>query len=157
MINNIKISSSVLVLNSDYNPINICDGKRAIVLILKQKAHMISDKVIRLVEYIKLPFSKLRQNRPTRNLVMKRDGYRCSYCSKLENLTIDHIIPTSRGGQNTWDNLTTSCLSCNSKKGNRTPSEAGMVLKSIPKIPYNKIYLTIETSNVEDWKAYVYT
>ena len=153
----IKINTSVLVLNSDYNPINICNGRRAIVLLLKQKAHMITEKVIRLIDYVRLPYQKLTQNRPTRNLVMKRDDYKCSYCGAKENLTIDHIIPSSRGGENIWSNLTTSCMSCNSKKGNRTPTEAGMILKNIPKTPYNKIHLTISTSNVDDWKDYIYT
>lgn len=153
----IKINTSVLVLNSDYNPINICNSRRAIVLLLKQKAHMITDKVIRLIDYVRLPFKKLTQNRPTRNLVMKRDDYKCSYCGAKENLTIDHIIPSSRGGDNSWGNLTTSCMSCNSKKGNRTPTEAGLILKTIPKTPYNKIHLTISTSNVDDWKDYIYT
>ena len=81
---------------------------------------MITEKVIRLIDYVRLPYQKLTQNRPTRNLVMKRDDYKCSYCNAKENLTIDHIIPSSRGGDNSWGNLTTSCMSCNSKKGNRT-------------------------------------
>ena len=153
----IKVNTSVLVLNSDYNPINICNSRRAIVLLLKEKAHMITEKVIRLIDYVKLPYHKLTQNRPTRNLVMKRDNYTCAYCGAKEGLTIDHIHPTSRGGQNTWDNLVTACNHCNSKKGNRTPTEAGMILKFIPKIPYNKIHLAISTSNVKDWKDYIYT
>jgi 5-methylcytosine-specific restriction endonuclease McrA len=110
-----------------------------------------------LIDYVKLPYHKLTQNRPTRNLVMKRDNYTCAYCGAKEGLTIDHIHPTSRGGQNTWDNLVTACNHCNSKKGNRTPTEAGMILKFIPKTPYNKIHLTISTSNVKDWKDYIYT
>lgn len=154
---NIKINTSVLVLNSDYNPINICNSRRAIVLLLKRKAHMITEKVIRLVDYVRLPYQKLTQNRPTRNLVMKRDNFKCSYCGAKENLTIDHIIPSSRNGDNSWENLTTACLRCNTKKGDKTPTEANMILKNIPKTPYNKIHLTISTSNVEDWKDYIFT
>ena len=153
----IPINNSVLVLNSDYSPINICDGRRAIVLLLKQKAHMITEKVIRLLDYIRLPYQKLMENRPTRNLIMKRDGYKCLYCGATENLTLDHILPSSRGGEDTWENLATCCGSCNVKKGNKTPEEAGMLLLKPVKRPYNKLHLTINTSNVSDWKSYVYS
>ena len=153
----IGIKNNVLVLNSDYSPINICDGRRAIVLLLKQKAHMITEKVIRLLNYIRLPYRKLMENRPTRSLVMKRDGYKCLYCGATENLTIDHIHPASRGGIDSWENLATCCGSCNVKKGNRTPGEAGMLLTKQVKRPYNKLHLTINTSNVSDWKEFVYS
>ena len=153
----IKITQNVLVLNSDYSPINICDGRRAIVLLLKQKAHFITEKVIRLIDYIRLPFKKLMENRPTRNLIMKRDGYKCLYCGATENLTIDHIHPSSRGGNNEWTNLATCCGSCNVKKRNKTPEEANMPLLKEVKRPYNKLHLTINTSNVNDWKSYVYS
>ena len=153
---NIPINNSVLVLNSDYSPINICDGRRAIVLLLKQKAHFITDKVIRLLDYIRLPYKKLMENRPTRNLIMKRDGYKCLYCGATENLTLDHIMPQSRGGENSWENLVTCCGSCNVKKGNRTPEEAKMPLLKEVKRPYNKLHLTINTSNVSDWKDFCY-
>jgi len=152
----IPINNSVLVLNSDYSPINICDGRRAIVLLLKQKAHMITEKVIRLLDYIRLPYKKLMENRPTRNLIMKRDGYKCLYCGATENLTLDHILPSSRGGEDTWENLCSCCGSCNVKKGNKTPQEAGMPLLKPVKRPYNKLHLTINTSNVSDWKEFVY-
>jgi len=153
----IGIKNNVLVLNSDYSPINICDGRRAIVLLLKQKAHMITEKVIRLLNYIRLPYKKLMENRPTRSLVMKRDGYRCLYCGATENLTLDHIMPQSRGGIDSWENLATCCGSCNVKKGNRTPGEAEMPLLKQVKRPYNKLHLTINTSNVSDWKEFVYS
>jgi 5-methylcytosine-specific restriction endonuclease McrA len=152
----IGIKNNVLVLNSDYSPINICDGRRAIVLLLKQKAHMITEKVIRLLDYIRLPYKKLMENRPTRNLIMKRDGYKCLYCGATENLTLDHILPSSRGGEDTWENLATCCGSCNVKKGNKTPGEANMPLLKEVKRPYNKLHLTINTSNVSDWKEFVY-
>ncbi len=152
----IKLNSSILVLNSDYSPINICNARRAIVLLLKRKAHVITDKVIRLLEYIKLPYQKLTENRPNRNLIYKRDGYTCAYCGAKENLTLDHIVPSSRGGEHTWENLVTACSKCNTIKGSRTPEEANMILKIVPKKPYNKIHLTINTSNVSDWKEFVY-
>jgi 5-methylcytosine-specific restriction endonuclease McrA len=152
----IPINNSVLVLNSDYSPINICDGRRAIVLLLKQKAHMITEKVIRLLDYIRLPYQKLMENRPNRNLIYKRDNYTCGYCGAKEGLTLDHILPSSRGGKDEWTNLVTACTKCNVKKGNKTPEEANMVLHITPKVPYNKLHLTINTSNVSDWKEFVY-
>lgn len=152
----ININSSILVLNSDYNPINICNGKRAIILILKRKAQFIADKVIRLFDYIRIPYKKIKENTPTRNLIYKRDNHRCAYCNSKENLTIDHIIPTSRGGKNTWENMISCCGRCNLKKGNRTPDEANMSLLITPKIPWNTLYLTIDTSNNKQWKQYIF-
>lgn len=152
----IKLTQDILVLNSDYSPINICSARRAIVLLLKQKAHMITEKVIRLIDYIRLPYRKMFSNKPTRNLIYKRDGYTCSYCGSKENLTIDHITPSSRGGEDTWENLVSACEKCNVLKGNRTPEEANMTLNIIPKNPFNKLHLIINTSNVSDWKQYVY-
>lgn len=153
----IKLNNSILVLNSDYSPINICNARRAIVLLLKRKAHLITEKVIRLVEYIRLPYYRLMENNPTRTLIYKRDGYTCAYCGAKENLTLDHVLPSSRGGEDTWENLVTACNKCNTLKGNKTPQEANMSLSVTPKAPYNKIHLTINTSNVSEWKHYVYS
>jgi len=152
----IPINTSVLVLNADYNPINICEGRRAIVLLLKRKAQFISDKVIRLLEYIRIPFTKIMSHKPSRNLIHKRDGYKCSYCNSTENLTVDHVIPKSRNGGDDWYNLVSCCSSCNAKKGNRTPEEANMPLIRQPKPPFSKVHLTINTSNVNEWKEFIY-
>jgi 5-methylcytosine-specific restriction endonuclease McrA len=154
---NIQVSGNVLVLNADYNPINICEGKRAIVLLIKRKAQLISNKVIRLLEYIRIPFARIMSHKPSRNLIHKRDNYTCQYCKCKENLTVDHVIPASRGGGNDWSNLVSCCTLCNAKKGNRTPREAGMCLLREPKPPFNKVHLTINASNVSDWKEYVYS
>jgi 5-methylcytosine-specific restriction endonuclease McrA len=72
-------------------------------------------------------------------------------------MTIDHIHPKSRGGKDTWENLTCSCMRCNTKKGDRTPQEAGMVLYSKPKKPFSRMALILEKSNVSDWKEYIYS
>jgi 5-methylcytosine-specific restriction endonuclease McrA len=89
-------------------------------------------------------------------MIHKRDNYECNYCGSHENLTIDHIIPASRGGMDTWENLTSCCVSCNGKKGSRTPEEANMTLRSKPKIPFNRVQLTIQSSNIPDWRNYIY-
>jgi len=152
----IQPNTSILLLNSDYNPIHITSGRRAIVLLLKHKAQMVSKRVIRLLHYIRLPFAKLMANKPTRALIYKRDSYECMYCGSKEHLTIDHIMPSSRCGKDEWDNLTTACNKCNVKKGNRTPDEANMRLIKQPQKPFNKISLTLKTSNNNEWKTYVY-
>lgn len=152
----IEPNSTVLVLNSDYNPINITTWKRAVLLLVKQKAHVISSKVIRLVHYIKLPYSRLMANHPTRALIYKRDDYTCGYCGAKENLTLDHILPSSKGGEDTWENLVTCCLKCNLKKGDKLLKETNLTLHIKPKAPYNKMTLTLKKSGVKQWTDYCY-
>lgn len=139
--------TTVLVLNFDYTPLNITSVQRGFVLVSKGKAEIIKsdDKpivagyntyvrpvIIRLLKYIK---HFTRNLRPNRNRIYKRDGNQCVYCGSTKNLTLDHIIPKSRGGNNDWLNLVTSCSKCNLKKGNRTPEEARMTMKHTPYIP----------------------
>lgn len=153
----IKLNSSVLVLNLDFNPINIANAKKAIKLLIKNKAELISEKVIRLLNFIYLPISRIRNTKPSRRAIHQRDRNRCGYCGSTRNLTIDHIIPTSRGGENSWCNMICSCMKCNTHKGNRTPEEAGLKIKRPPSTPFNKISFGIETSDEIEWKRYVYT
>lgn len=153
----IKLNSSVLVLNQDFNPINIANAKKAIKLLVKRKAELISEKVIRLLNFIYLPISRLKHTRPSRKSIHIRDGYKCVYCGSTRNLTIDHIIPTSRGGTSTWSNMVSCCSSCNTFKGNLTPKEANMKMKKIPNEPFNKVYFGIQTSKESEWLKYVYS
>lgn len=152
----IETNKSILLLNSDYNPINITSWKRAVILVIKNKAQVLTGRVIRLINYIRLPFSKIMSNKPTRNAVMKRDDYRCQYCGAIKDLTIDHVIPQSKGGDSSWSNMVTACISCNSKKGDKSLKDSNMKLYTTPKPPFNKITLTLMKSNVEDWKKFVY-
>jgi 5-methylcytosine-specific restriction endonuclease McrA len=152
----IESGSQVLLLNADYNPINICSYRKAVILSLKNKVQVLSKRVIRLINYVRLPFSRLMSTAPTRNLIMKRDGYICSYCGAKEQLTIDHILPTSKGGQNTWENMTTCCLKCNSKKGDKLLKETNMILHNPPTIPFSKITLTIKQSRNPEWIEFNY-
>lgn len=137
----------VLVLNADYTPINVTSIARGFNLVNKGKAEIIksNDKklfngvkeyvcplIIRLFTYIKYRVYKLKINR---NRIYKRDNFQCAYCGSKKNLTIDHVIPKSRGGDNSWENLITSCITCNREKGNKTPEEAGMPLLTKPYIP----------------------
>lgn len=134
--------NKVLVLNADYTPLNVTDTRRGFILVLKGKAEIVREGaskivttvgefarpiIIRLLNYIGYRNTKIRV---TRKRILNRDGHACGYCGSKKNLTIDHIIPRSRGGGNTWDNLVTCCGRCNVAKGNRTPEEAGMRLKT---------------------------
>jgi hypothetical protein len=152
----IKPNTTVLVLNSSYEPINLASGRRAIVLLLKQKAQQLSAHVIRLLNYVKIPFSKMASHKPSKNAIYRRDGHRCQYCGETKHLTIDHVIPKSKGGGDTWLNLVACCSSCNTKKGNKYLEQTGMKLLKQPKAPTNKIQFSLwETKNVE-WQQYAY-
>ena len=139
--------ATVLVLNYDYTPLNVTSVHRGFVLVDKGKAEIVKSDdnpivagyktyvrplVIRLLKYIR---HFTRTLRPNRNRIYKRDGHSCVYCGSSKNLTLDHVIPKSRGGTNDWTNLVTSCFKCNLKKANRTPEEAKMVMRQKPYIP----------------------
>lgn len=138
----------VAVLSRDYEPLTFCNMERAIALIYLQKAEVIkaTGRVIRSISaafpvpaVIRLLYRTARRHVPvvkySRRNVHARDGYVCQYCGNPANLTIDHVIPLSRGGRTTWDNVVTACRSCNGRKGNRTPEEAGMLLRTVPRRP----------------------
>lgn len=147
---------TILVLNSSYEPINLTNWRRAIVLLIKNKAQVLSSRVIRLFNYVKLPMCTMRVNLPTRTLIYKRDDNICQYCGATSHLTIDHIIPRSKGGLDTWENLVTACYPCNTKKGDRFLIETNLKLSKQPKAPSSKISLDVTKSNVEEWMKYVY-
>ena len=158
----------VLVLNATYEPLNVVSIKRAVVLLLKEKAELVEAAeamlrsenhslpvplVIRLVYFVKIP---PRISLPvTRRGVLTRDHYTCQYCGATparKHLTVDHVIPRSRGGKTTWENVVTACERCNGRKGSRTPDEANMYLLAQPKRPR---YLAIATlSSLETRQAW---
>ena len=149
-------NTTVLVLNSSYEPLNIASGRRAIVLLLKEKAQILSNRVIRLLNYVKVPLSRIVSQKPSRSMIYKRDGYKCCYCSRNYNLTIDHIIPRSRGGENTWENLCTSCAPCNVKKGDKLLEQTDMKLLRKPRAPYNKMHFVLTNCKIDEWKEYTF-
>lgn len=165
----LDLEKPVLVLNFSYEPLNITNIKRAVTMMVVGKAEMVEAKdglkihspstilpvpsVIRLKYYIN-PYSftvKL-----TRKNLYKRDNGRCQYCGTTKNLTIDHIIPTSRNGETTWANCVLCCHSCNSRKGQRTPREAGMKLLKRPKEPTILSFLHRYITEDENWKKYLF-
>jgi 5-methylcytosine-specific restriction endonuclease McrA len=169
------MNASVLVLNATYEPINICVAQRAIVLILKGLAtseeetphyfHSPSFKiripsVIRLLHYIKIP--RMRDKPPTKKNILIRDKYTCQYCGKkykAMELTLDHVIPKSRGGHTRWENLVTCCKTCNTRKGDLSLSRAGMTLLKSPREPrYHfqiHFFQSIGTSRT-GWRKYLF-
>ena len=123
---------------------------------MKNKAQALGKRVIRLVNYIKLPYAKLAQNKPSRTMIYKRDGHKCQYCGSTKELTIDHIIPRSRGGGDTWENLVVACMPCNTRKSDKLLEETNLVLQTVPRKPVNKMLFSLDRSNVEEWKEYTY-
>jgi 5-methylcytosine-specific restriction endonuclease McrA len=158
----------ILVLNADYTPLGVTTLGRGFKLVYKGKAETIlvdrefpeiaasvvfkRPSVIRLKRYISCPYKKVPL---TRQNLYKRDGYSCTYCGGKKNLTIDHVVPRSRGGNNSWANLTTCCYECNSKKGDKTPEEANMVLQAKPFAP-SHIHMFHGPEIKEDWKVFVF-
>jgi len=150
----IQPNTTVLVLNSSYEPINITNWKRAVVLLLKEKAQVLSNRVIRLLNYVKLPLSRIVSCKPSRAMIYKRDNNTCQYCGAITRLTIDHVIPKCRGGQDTWENLVVACSSCNTKKGNTLLEQTGMKLARKPRAPYNKMQFTLDNCEIVEWQEY---
>ncbi|MCP9776057.1 HNH endonuclease [Cyanobium sp. WAJ14-Wanaka] len=160
----------VLVLNASYEPLNITTWRRAMVMLLKGKAvglehdqaHVIREDyllptVIRLRQFVRVPY---RQLPLTRRNLFQRDGHRCQYCGcSGERLSVDHVFPRSRGGGDTWENVTTACLPCNVRKGNRTPKEAGMPLARSPHRPMGSLSFEarrqIHAGQHLEWAKYV--
>jgi 5-methylcytosine-specific restriction endonuclease McrA len=162
------MSKQVLVLNAGYEPLSLVSVRRAIVLLLREKAELLEATqqffasashtvpvplVIRLVHYVKLPHRRVPA---TRAAVMLRDAYICQYCGEApgrQHLTVDHVIPRSRGGKHGWENLVTACKRCNQKKGSLTPEEATMTLVRRPFEPtYVALVLLSNPIAAERWE-----
>ena len=143
------VNSPVLVLNQNYEPLNISQVRRAVVLLLRGKAEALENgrgvihtpscslavpSVIRILYMVKRPHS---ERKLTRIEVLRRDQFTCQYCGKeTRDLTIDHIIPRHKGGRHIWENVVSACVQCNSRKAGHTPEEAGIRLIRQPFIPH---------------------
>ena len=149
-------NSTVLVLNSSYEPLHIASWKRAVVLLLKQKAQILSSRVIRLLNYVRIPFSKIVSHRPTKSAIYRRDGNKCQYCGSTKHLTIDHVIPRSKGGTEDWENLVVACSQCNTRKGDKLLEQSGMKLLGNPRAPLNKMHYSLLETNDPQWKQYTF-
>ncbi len=169
---------AVLLLNASYEPLAVIPQRRAISLLLRGRVDAATEEavtirgssnvlripiVIRLRRYINVP---RRGARWTRRSVLQRDGYQCIYCGieagqhqrgralAKGEFTVDHLIPRSRGGKNSWGNTACACPLCNNRKGDRTPHEAGMTLRWEPKIP-RVGYLVASGHVPAAWKVYL--
>jgi 5-methylcytosine-specific restriction endonuclease McrA len=166
------INLPVLVLNQNYEPLNVCRVRRAVVLLYEKKAEMLENgvgfihstsrmfpvpSVIRLPYLIKRPFRSERKL--TRLEVFNRDNYTCQYCGKVtRHLTLDHIIPRYRGGQHTWENVVSACTACNRRKAGKTPEEAGMKLISHAGPPRGNRLFYIPSHHLkarDEWQRYL--
>jgi 5-methylcytosine-specific restriction endonuclease McrA len=160
----------VLVLNQDYRAISICSAERAMTLLWLGKADTIADKpdrfirtstisfpfpsIIRLRSYVNIPYRNVILSR--RN-VLRRDNFKCQYCGRQDGLTLDHVLPRSRGGKDAWDNLVAACVPCNNRKANKTPEEALMTLIRKPFRPSHVMFLRDYVGKVdEEWKPYLF-
>jgi 5-methylcytosine-specific restriction endonuclease McrA len=163
----------VLVLNASYEPLNVCTVRRALVLILKEKAEVLEEgdgvlrsetmcldrpEVIRLISFVRVP-RDIHRRRITRKAVLARDGWTCQYCGTSKpSLTVDHVIPRSRGGDSVWENIVASCAPCNRKKGNRLPREVRMHPKKNPRPPGPTVFIRIAAPRTPaTWEPYLLT
>ena len=168
------LQKPVLVLNASYEPINVCAARRALVLVLKgvaaaeehanplvhsSRTAIRLPSVIRLLEYRRIPHQTRALSR--KNILM-RDRYTCQYCLKVlpsSELTLDHVIPRSRAGETTWENLVACCHPCNNKKGNRTPDEAGMKLARQPRpfsLHTSRHLMRLLGKSDDQWRKYLF-
>jgi 5-methylcytosine-specific restriction endonuclease McrA len=147
--------AQALVLNATYEPLTVVPTRRAVVLVVGNKAELVHAReqrwhservavpvptVIRLRRYVRVPYR--RRIALSRRAVFARDLNRCQYCGDgAENL--DHVVPRSRGGTHTWENVVAACRTCNTRKGNRTPVEAGMALRTPPTPPREHGWLLV--------------
>ncbi len=158
-----------LVLNAGYEPLAVVSFKRALVLVMNEKATILArdsehpvfgssgawdrPSVIVLRRYVRVPTG--RAVPVSRRGVLRRDGNRCGYCGASAT-TIDHVLPKSRGGKDTWENLIACCLRCNNVKGDRTPQEMGWTLRSKPRPPHGSHWLVRGVERAQPaWEEYL--
>jgi len=165
------LAKEVLILNQNYEPLSVTEVKKAFVISYLGKAQVVETykglqlntvsksfpvpSVVRLKNYVKITKRKLS---PTRRNILKRDGYQCQYCgTKVGPMTVDHIIPKTMGGKDTWENLVCACVKCNSRKGNRSLKEAGFELIRTPRRPHF-FYLIYNIVEIPDptWRPYLF-
>lgn len=162
----------VLVLNSNYEPLNVCNMRRAISLMVLGKAEVLQHRdapvnttkgdleapsVLKMRYMVRRPMPNLRLSRHS---VLARDNYTCQYCgARAKDLTIDHVLPRWAGGPHTWDNLVACCRRCNLKKADKTPQQAHMKLARKPKrphfVPYLSLPLYLKAQGREEWRDFL--
>ena len=157
-----------LLLNASFEPLCVVPMKRAVVLVLAEKAEILEaacgvirsastsvpvPSVIRLTTYVRVPY---RARLPlTRRALLARDANRCAYCSRSAD-TIDHVVPRSRGGHHEWENVVAACRLCNGRKGDRLVAELGWVLHTTPTVPRGTRWLVVGVGRIDpSWEPYL--
>jgi 5-methylcytosine-specific restriction endonuclease McrA len=165
-----KLDRNVLVLNQNYEPIAICNARKAVILVYLGKAEIVEHfdmkicsvsysmpfpSVVRLQLYIYRPYTPVILSRKN---IIRRDRNTCQYCGKKHlPLTVDHIIPRQYGGKHTWTNLVCACIRCNNRKGSQTPEQAGMSLLKKPQKPSKLFFLQFFIEKPpETWRPYLF-
>jgi 5-methylcytosine-specific restriction endonuclease McrA len=162
--------SRSLVLNATYEPLCVVSSRRAVVLVLSEKAEVLHaseedmrserlalkvPSVIRLRYFVKVPFR--RRAALNRRAVFARDGGRCQYCGGAAE-SIDHIVPRAKGGPHTWENVVAACRACNTAKRDRLLSETSMVLRRRPTVPRELTWITVAVGTIPPhWEPYLQT
>lgn len=160
--------SRALVLNASYEPLCVVPVRRAVVLVLSEKADVLHDtgaemhsermsvpipSVIRLRYFVRVPFR--RRASLNRRAVFARDGSRCQYCGAAAE-SIDHVVPRSRGGQHVWENVVAACRPCNARKRDRLLADSGMVLRRRPSAPRELTWVIVAVGTVPShWERYL--
>ncbi|MHB8682390.1 MAG: HNH endonuclease [Acidimicrobiales bacterium] len=161
-------SSRALVLNATFEPLGIVSSRRALLLVLATRAELVhttgaafrserasfpEPSVVRLSRYVRVPHDRtVAVNRRT---VFARDSHRCQYCGSAAE-SIDHVVPRSRGGLHAWDNVVAACRRCNTRKEDRLPHEAGLVLHRVPAAPRQRVWLLAMCGGARDeWAPYL--
>ena len=165
------MNAKVLILNQNYEPMSVINVRKAIVLLYLGKAELIAEKdgisvrsvsstypfpsIVRLSMYVRVPYKKIILSRKN---ILRRDGHRCQYCGRGDvALTVDHVFPLSRGGDETWENLVTACVACNNKKGDGTPDESRMPLRRRPMRPNHVTFISHYVGSMDErWKPYLF-
>ncbi|MEM6644295.1 MAG: HNH endonuclease [Bacteroidota bacterium] len=159
----------VLVLNQDYSPLTVCSVQRAFMLVFLGKADLIEEikdqelrsisatfpfpSVVRIKKYIHVPYKGVVMSRTN---IFKRDNGKCQYCGTSKDLTLDHVIPRSKGGKSSWTNLVTACKKCNSIKGDYSLEKAGMKLANKPVKPSYLSFLKMNHGSYRhEWDPYL--
>ena len=164
------LENTVLVLNQNYEPLNVCSVRRALVLLFRGKAENVEiaetvvrsvsrefavPSVVRLERYVHAPRRRVVLSK--RN-IMRRDNHECQYCGKSDRkMTIDHVVPKKNDGPESWENLVAACVACNGRKGDRRPEQAGLALRRRPKRPNNVSFIrNFVVVTDQRWKPYLF-
>jgi 5-methylcytosine-specific restriction endonuclease McrA len=165
------LNAKVLILNQNYEPMSVVNAKKAIGLLFLGKAELIEARdgkllrsvsmtmplpsIVRLCVFVRVPYKKIILSRKN---ILRRDGYRCQYCGRSDiPLTLDHVMPISRLGEDSWENLVCACVDCNNRKGDRTPEEAKMPLRRKPMRPNHVTFIRHYVGAVDErWKPYLF-